>query len=125
MKKILMAVVSIVLLFTSCNSFNNYGYPSKVTFDSWGGEKKVYGEDGLYTLDISDFNGVLANAIRDTIADSLIVTYDWLTAKTRVYDFGYGLTIIAEPNTTGKKRSLYVSGMVDDSFAEIKITQLP
>lgn len=125
MKKILIALTCVVLLFVSCDIYNNYGYPSKVSFDSWGGVKIISGEDGLHTLEIADYNGIIANAPGDSITDSLIVAHEWLTAKTKVFDQNYGLTIIAEPNTTGKRRTLYISGMVDNSFAEIKVTQSP
>jgi len=54
--------------------------------------------------------------------DTIIATYYWLTVKYKE-SFNNDMKIIAEPNTTGKKRTLYVYCMVDNSGATIKVTQ--
>ena len=124
MKKVL-SLVSAVLLLTSCEIFDNRGYPFKVNFGSQGGTQKVFGDEGIYTLEIADYNANGTSAQRDTITDSLIVTYEWLTAKAKMIDFDRSITLIAEPNKTGKKRRFYVRGMVDNYSIDIKVTQSP
>ena len=100
---------------------DNFGYPSKVSFGREGGIKVVSGDHYLYNLEIADYNGDGAGSENSLDDDSLIVTYKWLTIKAKTRD--NDLTIIAEPNTTGKSRKLYIYGGVQNQFAEIKVTQ--
>ena len=113
------------LLFTSCDLIgDNYGYPSKVTFASGGGIKDVSGEDCFYYVEILNYDGKgVGEGINPEGGgnDTLTVSYQWLTIKHR-----YGSTqlkVIAEPNHTGKRRRLYIHGMVDDHPADIKVVQ--
>lgn len=110
-----------ILLFVSCNG--NYGYPGKVTFDATGGSQTVSGEECFYSLEITDYNGdgKSSDGLLADESDSLTVTYQWLTIRTKKFD--NSLTIIAEPNNTGRKRQLYIAGWVDNSFADIKVVQ--
>ncbi|MDD7303143.1 MAG: hypothetical protein SPF56_08265 [Bacteroidaceae bacterium] len=116
------ALLLLSIFFVACNRFDNYGYPSKITFGREGGTRTCEGEHTFYHVDISDYNGNDENTITEGENDTIVVTKDWLSVKYRV-GRDYDVKIIASPNTTGKKRSLYVSGMVDNSFADIKVTQ--
>ncbi len=116
--KILLAFLFIPFLIASCEG-DNYGYPSKMTFEREGGTKFCSGTSSFYHVDINNYNGIGAGSKVDT--DSIKVTYDWLTVKGRKFDTQ--LEVIAAPNPSGKKRSLYVYPMIDNCSAEIKIEQ--
>ena len=119
--KTILGIISLVLLLSGCERMDNFGYPSKVSFGREGGIKVVSGDHYLYNLEIADYNGDGAGSENSLDDDSLIVTYKWLTIKAKTRD--NDLTIIAEPNTTGKSRKLYIYGGVQNQFAEIKVTQ--
>ena len=113
------------VLLASCGSSDNYGYPSKVTFGKEGGSKICSGTSNCYNVEINDYNGNGKSTSIDAIEDendSVVVTYQWLMVTYKP-SAGPHLKITAQPNHTGKERKLYVSGMVDDSFAEIKVVQ--
>ena len=118
MRKILLAFLFIPFLIASCEG-DNYGYPSKMTFEREGGTKFCSGTSSFYHVDINNYNGIGAGSKVDT--DSIKVTYDWLTVKGRKFDTQ--LEVIAAPNPSGKKRTLYVSPWIDNSFADIKVVQ--
>ena len=118
MKKILiMTACCLIVTLAGCTNLDNYGYPKSLSFGKEGGQKVVKGDDGIYHLTISNYNG--DGNYSD--GDSIIVTYEWLTVKCAKFDDTW--TIIAEPNTTGKNRKLYVYGAVDDGDAEMTIKQ--
>lgn len=120
MKTLLTFLLSLFLL-ASCWNSDNYGYPSKVEFGKEGGLKDCPGTSSFYDVDIHDYNGNGEATISKGENDTIIVTYDWVSVKYKLYRAG--LKITALPNTTGKNRRLYVYLYVDDSFAEIKVTQ--
>ncbi len=117
--KILIALLFIPLLLASCEE-DNYGYPSKMTFEREGGTKFCSGKYSCYSMGIKNYNGIGATS-KGKAMDSIKVTYDWLTVKCR--RFGTQLEVIAAPNPSGKKRTLYVSPWIDNSFADIKVVQ--
>lgn len=86
-------------------------------------------ETGFYALSISNYDGdeVVARPDQDldpddgTIPHIESATFDWLTA-TAIYSEGK-IIIKAEPNNTGKHRTLYVDVMIADSGHSIKIRQ--
>ena len=119
-RKILIAFLFIPFLFASCEE-DNYGYPSKMTFEREGGTKFCSGKYSCYSMGIKNYNGIGATS-KGKAMDSIKVTYDWLTVKSKNYN-DTQLEMIAAPNHTGKKRTLYVDGMVDDNSAEIKVVQ--
>jgi len=119
--KILFISLLISFLLVSCENAHNFGYPRKVTFEKEGGSKICSGTSSFYDVDITDYNGNEHTTTTNGENDTIIVTYDWLSVK---YErIGTKVKLEALPNTTGRKRTLYVSGMVDDSFADIKVTQ--
>ena len=119
--KTILSIFSLVLLLSGCERMDNFGYPSKVNFGREGGIKVVSGNDIFHYLEVADYNGDGASSENSLDDDSLIVTYKWLTIKAKTRD--NNLTIIAEPNPTGKSRKLYIYGDVTNQFAEIKVTQ--
>ena len=104
--KTILGIFSLVLLLSACERADNFGYPSKVSFGREGGIKVVSGNDYFYNLEIADYNGDGECSQNSMDDDSLIVTYKWLTIKAKTRD--NNLTIIAEPNPTGKSRKLYI-----------------
>lgn len=108
---------------TSCNPLNNYGYPDKISFSKEGGTRSISGNEQPYDLEITDYDGNGKNdSMEENVPlDSFKVTYKWLIAKAKKGDSKIDIT--AEPNTTGRSRTLYVSGMIDDSFFETKVAQ--
>ena len=119
MKRLIFAVALLVSIFafTSCEE-DQWGYDNKVIFSARGGTEDVDGDDPIYTLSIGDYNGKEKQAEGEVI---MVVNYDWLTASA-VKGTGE-IKLIAEPNNTGKKRRLYVYGMVRNKIIDITVVQ--
>ena len=79
--KILIALLFIPLLLASCEE-DNYGYPSKMTFEREGGTKFCSGKYSCYSMGIKNYNDIGATS-KGKAKDSIKVTYDWLTVKCR------------------------------------------
>lgn len=118
-----MMLICLATLLTSCFQSGNYGYPGKISFGKEGGIRSITGDEQPYDLEITDYDGNGKNDDMEENAplDSFKVTYKWLTARAKKGESK--IDIIAEPNNTGRSRTLYVSGMIDDSFFETKVTQ--
>lgn len=116
---VLLCIIASTIIL-ACTSNGNFGYPSKITFPKEGGTKIISGTSSIYNIDITNYNGEGKNE-KYHGQDTLILTCQWLTIKRKQYDTKF--VIIAEPNTTGKKRTLYIAAFVDDEFAEIKVEQ--
>ena len=121
-RNILIAFLLVPLLLVSCDRENNFGYPSKVTFGREGGTKICSGTEGSVFLEIANYNGDAIGDKGHIKDDSIKVTNDWLTVKCK-RGSDRQLIMTAAPNHTGKRRRLYVYGVVDDRFAEIKVVQ--
>ena len=123
-RKLLIAILFIPALFASCDTDNNYGYPSKITFQKEGGTRFCSGTSGCYSIEIGNYNGDGAGSIASGLdsIDSIKVTYNWLTVKCR-RSTSAQLKIVAAPNPSRKKRTLYMYPWIDDTFAEIKVVQ--
>ena len=119
MKRLILAAALLVSIFafTSCEE-DQWGYDNKVIFSARGGEEDVDGDVPIYALSIGDYNGKEKQAEGEVI---LVVNYDWLTASTVKGSDDIQLTVA--PNTTGKKRKLYVYGAVDNRFIDITVVQ--
>jgi nitrous oxide reductase accessory protein NosL len=120
-RKILIAFLFIPFLLASCETDDNYGYPSKITFQKEGGIIFCSGASGCYSIDIDNYNGDGATSL-ESDRDSIKVTYDWLTVKCK-RSTSAQLEMIAAPNPSKKKRTLYVYPMIDDFSAETKVVQ--
>lgn len=110
----------LLTLNMSCIAPDNYGYPQRVNLKAQGGEITLSGDHGIYSIEIVNYDGEGTYSKVTDATDSLIVVNDWLTAKARLYD--HKITIIADRNT-GKKRTLYITGWGNNSFADIRVTQ--
>lgn len=106
-----------ILAFNSCEK-DRFGYDNKVTFSAQGGEVDIEGDDAIYTLSIGDYNGNEKHSEGDVI---MVANYDWLTAS--AMKGSSEIRLIAEPNTTGKRRKLYVYGMVYNKMIDITVIQ--
>lgn len=53
--------------------------------------------------------------------DTLICTYEWLTIKNKEGE--KSISLIAEPNESGKNRSLYVTGSFGRDELDIRVIQ--
>lgn len=126
--KITLCVVAL-FTFLSCSNNNNYGWPGKVTFSKEGGIIKCSGDQGFHHVEVLNYDGDGEFGPKfegDTIRDSIIVIYQWLTIKCKYMGGSAGgdqMTLICEPNNTGKMRSLYIYGSVIDEDAMIKVVQ--
>ena len=121
-KKHGLVALLLLLLLVACDPTDNYGYPSKINFGKEGGTKICSGKEGFYDITIDDYNGYGETKLSKGENDTIIATYYWLTVKYKG-PCNNEMKIITEPNTTGKKRTLYVYCMVDNSGATIKVTQ--
>lgn len=121
-KKHGLAALLLLFLLVACGPSGNYGYPLKIGFGREGGTKICSGKEGFYDVSINDYNGNGETKLSKGENDTIIATCYWLTVKYK-RSLNNDMKIIAEPNTTGKKRTLYVYCMVDNSGATIKVTQ--
>ena len=112
-----------LLCCMACDSTHNLGLPHKVEFDRAGGSKDCYGTSSFYAMHICDYNGNGENIFNNMRDSMIIVTCDWLTAKTPRYSMGK-VELIATPNPTKKKRVLYVyCSAAGNDEATIKVVQ--
>lgn len=121
MKKLLFLLTSI-LLAASCTTDGNCGYPPKLSFPKEGGTVMMSGSYAPYNIEVLNYNGD-GKSERTVLEDpdTISVQYSWLTVRRKRGT--PTLVITAEPNTTGRKRKLYINVSVDDRNAEIKVTQ--
>ena len=120
-RKNIIVLLFILSLFASCGSNDNFGYPSKIVFGREGGTRICSGTSSCYVVEITNYNGDGKTSQALTL-DSLEVTYDWLTIKSKRPN-RMQLEMTAAPNHTGKRHTLYVHGMVNNDAAEIKVVQ--
>ena len=121
-KKHGLAALLLLLLLVACGPSGNYGYPLKLSFGREGGTKICSGNDAFSSISITDYNGNGETKLSKGENDTIIATCYWLTVKYKG-PFNNEMKIIAEPNTTGKKRTLYIDCMVYNHGAVIKVTQ--
>ena len=81
----------------------------------------VKGTTDFYALGIRRWNGDTQGCECDEEGSKMYAKMLWLKAK---FNKRTGeLTIIAEPNTQGKKRRLIIDGMVMDNVIDIEVHQ--
>ncbi len=117
-----IVALCLTVMLGACQK-DNFGYEKVVNFPKEGGTKVTSGTESIYTLSIGNYNGneQSAEEQEDGVETVMAVHYDWLTAYAK--KFSKEITLTAEPNTTGKRRVLYVYGMVDNQSADIKVIQ--
>lgn len=116
-----MALLSI-LGMQSCNK-DNFGYERKVEFTAKGGTQTITGTEPIYELSIANYNGEEEYDDDELDGDESVmsVKFRWLSATAKRNT--KTIVITAEPNTTGKRRVLYVYGDVNNRSASIKVIQ--
>ena len=123
MKSILIKTIlsSFLLLCVSCFKEVDLGFPQKIIFPKGGGEKIVTGKVSFGYAGIEDYRGNSGDIIRGE--DGITYTvYDWLSV-------GYGdfsneeLKVYATPNTTGKRRTLYIEVYSGPEYQVITVKQ--
>ncbi len=115
---IVMAAVVSALVMNACEE-DKWGYDNRVVFEAYGGEEDVDGDAPVYTLSIGNHEGDEKEAVE--VDGVLTVTYDWLTAT--VVKGDDEIRLVAEPNTTGKSRKLYLYGMVFNNVMDVTVIQ--
>lgn len=119
-----MSVLVAVIGLASCGGGlipKNYGFPKKVTFGVEGGAKVVKGSKDLYAVGIRTYGGENKGTESDTLSSGYYAKRDWLKAE---FNSRTGeMTIMADPNTSGKKRRLIVDGMVMNGVVDIVVHQ--
>ena len=115
---LIAALLLTALSFNSCEE-DRWGYDNKVIFSAAGGEEDIDGEDAIHTLSIGNGQGDEREAVE--LAGILTASYDWLTAIAKKGD--NEIQLFAEPNKTGKKRKLYVYGMVGNLVMDVTVIQ--
>lgn len=121
-KKHGLAALLLLLLLVACGPSGNYGYPLKISFGREGGTKICSGKSAFTGISINDYNGNGKAELTKDENDTIITKCYWLTVKFKRL-VGHEIKIIAEPNTMGKKRTLYVYGSIYNDDATIKVTQ--
>jgi len=127
MKRIIFLLPVVLIALAACN-LDNSGYPKKVRFSADGGTTWISGEYSATSPEIISHSGkTLATPEYrerkgDEEDDTFYVSYDWLTVKGGMHDNVMMLT--AQPNTTGQRRKLRLTGMDFDEVYEIMVTQM-
>ena len=108
MKKTLLLTALAVFTFglVSCQK-DNFGYEKTVHFTAEGGELSIDGNESVNTLEITDYNGKGVEGHENYI-DEIIAQYEWLTVRKSKITEPKMIFFKAEPNTSGKSRTLYV-----------------
>ena len=121
--KLLLALLSISLF--SCGPFEevNMGYPESVTFSKEGGVETISEDNAKAFRHISVIDYKTAGEGMYISNDGYggYCEYEWLRAE---LDRSKELRIIAQPNTTGKPRTLWVELYSSYKYHVIKVEQL-
>ena len=122
MKRILFFIIFcfVTMLCVSCFKEADFGFPKKITFPKEGGELVFRGNRSVYYASVSTYNGGRAELYYDEGKQFYIL--DWLKVEMNE-PYSDSVKFYAKPNTTGKKRKLYVDLYSGPEYAEIKVLQ--
>lgn len=124
MKKLLFAIVLPVMLL-SCGPFEevDMGYPTSVTFPEEGGVESISVDDAkaFRSITVIDYKTAGEGMFISNDGYGGYCEYEWLRAES---DYSKRLKIIAQPNTTGKPRTLWVELYSGYDYHVIKVEQL-
>lgn len=99
------------------------GYPESVTFSKEGGVETISEDDAKAFRHISviDYKTAGEGMFISNDGEGGYCEYEWLRAES---DCSKRLKIIAQPNTTGKPRTLWVELYSSYKYHVIKVEQL-
>lgn len=121
--KLLLALLSFSLF--SCGAFEevNMGYPESVTFSKEGGVETISEDDAkaFRHITVIDYKTAGEGMYISNDGEGGYCEYEWLRAES---DCSKELRIIAQPNTTGKPRTLWVELYSGYKYHVIKVEQL-
>lgn len=120
MKKISRITIPALLLLSfiapACGEFEEIDLPEKIVLPKEGGKLYIYSKSGIYGISL-DNAGVITTDRRyhygdrepplslDTLTSGWLKVVNPRTCRNEFY-------FIAEPNTTGRRRTIYLNGMV-------------
>ena len=121
--KLLFALLSFSLV--SCGAFEevNMGYPESVTFSKEGGVETISVDDAhtFNIITVIDYKTAGEGMFISNDGYGGYCEYEWLRAES---DRSKELRIIAQPNTTGKPRTLWIELTSSYKYHVIKVEQL-
>lgn len=121
--KLLFALLSFSLF--SCGAFEevNMGYPESVTFSKEGGVETISVDDAhtFNIITVIDYKTAGEGMFISNDGYGGYCEYEWLRAES---DRSKELRIIAQPNTTGKPRTLWIELTSSYKYHVIKVEQL-
>ena len=121
--KLLLALLSFSLF--SCGPFEevNMGYPESVTFSKEGGVEPISVDDAhtFNIITVIDYKTAGEGMFISNDGYGGYCEYEWLRAES---DRSKELRIIAQPNTTGKPRTLWIELTSSYKYHVIKVEQL-
>ena len=119
------AFVLLAFAVSSClpDPYDNVGYVGAVSFPAEGGEVTLNGEEAAWGFSIESLDFDKGYAYGDLLPghDSIIVSYDWLTVKTKFPS--NKITLIAKPMEQEGSRAYGVTFSLGDRTGEIKVRQ--
>ena len=121
-----MAGLILACLCASCESEEDFGFPSKIKISAKGETIEIKGSNdlppGIIQIQVLDYDGEGNNSgLLVEEKECLETTTDWLTVKYSLSE--YKIILIAEPNETNKHRKLYLYLLSGNSRQEITVTQ--
>lgn len=126
-------IISIIILCfsflcVSCGFFTeeDFGFPSKVQFTREGGEMTLQGTEYFAgaTIKTNDLSYDAKKISENSGVEYWCAEYDWLKVKYYIKEYGVDtITIYVSPNTTGKKRKLYIWLESGYEYDVIKVEQ--
>lgn len=125
MKKLMIMLAGVLFawLCTGCESEEDFGFPSKIELSGAGETVVLKGTNSLPVavsgLDLLDYDG--DGGSMNTDDGCITATTDWLTVRYSTPE--YKLSLVAEPNGTGKKRKLYLYLYSGNGRQEITVVQ--
>lgn len=123
MGKILIKAIlcGLALLCASCFTEEDFGFPKTVTFTSEGGVQDITGDRHIGQAFIKDYKTGESGSGGKNEDGMEYNELDWLKIEHQRLDDG--LRIIAEPNTSGKSRKLYIELYSCQKYQVVKVVQ--
>ncbi|MDE6648391.1 MAG: hypothetical protein K2K45_00490 [Muribaculaceae bacterium] len=127
LRKYILLLASVILfcLCTSCETEEDFGFPSKIEISGKGESIDIKGSNDLppviIHIELLDYYGDGNYDVEMEDNEYLETTTDWLTVK--YYPAEYKMILVAEPNETNKKRKLYLYLFSGNSRQEITVIQ--